>query len=87
MEWLTNPIPTILVMFSLIASVAILSGLGVHAQSYTATYLPSTAPDHTENGQLGTNKCGTDSAQTSMCQNSYCGCSANFLHLQSSQIF
>ncbi|KAF5346397.1 hypothetical protein D9758_012759 [Tetrapyrgos nigripes] len=42
----------------------------VHAQ-YSATYLPSNAPPTTEKGQTGTNKCGTDSSQTSMCQNAY----------------
>ncbi|KAK0196345.1 hypothetical protein F5146DRAFT_920784 [Armillaria mellea] len=38
---------------------------------YTATYLPDTAPDTTEQGQTGTNKCGTTSSQDSMCQNVY----------------
>ncbi|PBK60254.1 hypothetical protein ARMSODRAFT_898286 [Armillaria solidipes] len=38
---------------------------------YTATYLPDTAPDTTEQGQSGTNKCGTTSSQDSMCQNVY----------------
>ncbi|KII86992.1 hypothetical protein PLICRDRAFT_55877 [Plicaturopsis crispa FD-325 SS-3] len=41
------------------------------AQSYTATYLPSNAPDHSEQGQSGTNRCGTTSSQTSNCQNAY----------------
>ncbi|KAK0218515.1 hypothetical protein EDD85DRAFT_781045 [Armillaria nabsnona] len=38
---------------------------------YSATYLPDTAPDTSEQGQTGTNKCGTTSSQTSMCQNVY----------------
>ncbi|KAF5370542.1 hypothetical protein D9757_010127 [Collybiopsis confluens] len=38
---------------------------------YSATYLPSNAPPTTEKGQTGTNKCGTGSNQTSMCQNAY----------------
>ncbi|KAF9021810.1 hypothetical protein BDZ89DRAFT_1071110, partial [Hymenopellis radicata] len=38
---------------------------------YSATYLPDTAPETTEEGQTGTNKCGTASSQTSMCQNAY----------------
>jgi hypothetical protein len=59
-------------MFSLLTSVVVLSAsLGVSAQQYSATYLPSTAPDHTEEGQYGTNKCGGGSNQTSLCQNSY----------------
>ncbi|KAI0090362.1 hypothetical protein BDY19DRAFT_939852 [Irpex rosettiformis] len=43
----------------------------VSAQTYSATYLPNTAPKTTEQGQSGTNQCGTDSSQTSMCQNVY----------------
>ncbi|KAK0491692.1 hypothetical protein EDD18DRAFT_1311055 [Armillaria luteobubalina] len=38
---------------------------------YSATYLPDTAPDTSEQGQSGTNKCGTTSSQDSMCQNVY----------------
>lgn len=45
--------------------------LVTRAQTYSATYLPSNAPDTTEEGQSGTNKCGTDSNQTSNCQNAY----------------
>ncbi|KAI0941975.1 hypothetical protein AcW1_009686 [Taiwanofungus camphoratus] len=41
------------------------------AQTYTATYLPSNAPDHTQQGQAGTNQCGTQSSQDSLCQNAY----------------
>ncbi|KAJ7283287.1 hypothetical protein C8J57DRAFT_1292048 [Mycena rebaudengoi] len=44
--------------------------LNANAQ-YSATYLPENAPDKTENGQTGTNRCGTALNQTSMCQNAY----------------
>jgi hypothetical protein len=40
---------------------------------YSATYLPSNAPDKTQNGQAGTNQCGTALNQTSECQNAYSG--------------
>ncbi|KAI0728470.1 hypothetical protein C8Q72DRAFT_370394 [Fomitopsis betulina] len=43
----------------------------VHGQTYSATYLPSNAPDHTQDGQYGTNQCGTQSGQDSLCQNAY----------------
>jgi hypothetical protein len=59
-------------MFSLVLPLVFHLGLiGVHAQTYTATYLPSNAPAQSENGQAGTNQCGTGSNQTSQCQNSY----------------
>ncbi|CUA77129.1 hypothetical protein RSOLAG22IIIB_06520 [Rhizoctonia solani] len=38
---------------------------------YTATYLPNNVPAHTEEGQIGTNHCGTGNSQTSLCQNLY----------------
>ncbi|KAF8633171.1 hypothetical protein AX17_004672 [Amanita inopinata Kibby_2008] len=38
---------------------------------YSATYLPSNAPNHSEQGQQGTNQCGTGLNQTSECQNAY----------------
>lgn len=41
------------------------------AQTYSATYLPSTAPKTTEQGQTGTNQCGTGNSQNSTCQNLY----------------
>ncbi|TFY68109.1 hypothetical protein EVJ58_g1204 [Rhodofomes roseus] len=40
-------------------------------QTYSATYLPSNAPDHTQDGQYGTNQCGIQSSQNSLCQNAY----------------
>ncbi|KAI9441681.1 hypothetical protein H4582DRAFT_1403060 [Lactarius indigo] len=45
--------------------------VSVRAQTYSATYLPSNAPNHSEQGQSGTNQCGTGSNQTSQCQNAY----------------
>ena len=54
-------------LFSLVFLSALLSA---HAQ-YTATYSPANLPDQTENGQTGTNKCGTVSSQNSTCQNVY----------------
>ncbi|KZP24975.1 hypothetical protein FIBSPDRAFT_856339 [Athelia psychrophila] len=51
--------------------VALSLGFAAHAQHYTATYLPSNAPTHSEKGQYGTNKCGTAANQTSNCQNAY----------------
>lgn len=41
------------------------------AQTYSATYLPTNAPKTTEQGQSGTNQCGTGHDQNSMCQNAY----------------
>ncbi|KAJ9124152.1 hypothetical protein QFC22_000949 [Naganishia vaughanmartiniae] len=38
---------------------------------YTATYYPDNLPKTTEDGQAGTNQCGTGSSQDSMCQNAY----------------
>ena len=38
---------------------------------YTATYTPGSLPDHSQEGQSGTNNCGTTASQTSMCQNAY----------------
>lgn len=41
------------------------------AQTYSATYLPSNAPNQTEVGQTGTNQCGSGNNQNSTCQNVY----------------
>jgi hypothetical protein len=38
---------------------------------YTATYDASNLPQSSEQGQYGTNACGTTSSQTSNCQNAY----------------
>lgn len=45
--------------------------LAAYAQTYSATYEPDTAPATTEEGQSGTNKCGSTNSQDSMCQNVY----------------
>ena len=45
--------------------------ISVRAQTYSATYLPSNTPNQSEQGQTGTNQCGTGSNQTSQCQNAY----------------
>ena len=55
--------------FASLLSLALASG--ALAQTYSATYLPSNAPKTTEEGQSGTNQCGTGSDQNSMCQNLY----------------
>ena len=52
--------------------VVLFACVSVHAQTYSATYLPSNAPAQSEQGQAGTNQCGTTANQTSMCQNVYC---------------
>ncbi|KAM5543465.1 hypothetical protein V8D89_002716 [Ganoderma adspersum] len=43
----------------------------VLAQTYSATYTPQDAPNKSEQGQSGTNQCGTGNDQNSMCQNVY----------------
>ena len=48
---------------------------------YSATYLPSNAPPTTEQGQVGTNQCGTALNQTSMCQNAYSERAMYHIHL------
>ncbi|KAF8814669.1 hypothetical protein BYT27DRAFT_7205623 [Phlegmacium glaucopus] len=53
-----------LILFSFLVS------RSINAQ-YSATYLPSNVPPTTENGQTGTNQCGTAANQTSNCQNAY----------------
>ncbi|KAF4618516.1 hypothetical protein D9613_010017 [Agrocybe pediades] len=54
----------------LISSFALLLARSSSAQ-YSATYLPSNVPAKTEQGQTGTNQCGTSLDQNSMCQNAY----------------
>jgi len=51
--------------------VVLLARVGVHAQTYSATFLPTNAPAQTQQGQTGTNQCGTTANQTSICQNAY----------------
>ena len=71
-------------------SVVVLSlGLVVYGQTYSATYLPSNAPAQSEQGQSGTNQCGTGFNQTSLCQNAYSEW-YNFLvmsHLAAEQLY
>ncbi|KAI0291096.1 hypothetical protein BC826DRAFT_955865 [Russula brevipes] len=43
----------------------------VRAQTYTTTYQASSLPVQSEQGQTGTNQCGTGYNQTSLCQNVY----------------
>lgn len=45
--------------------------LGGTGAQYSATYLPSNAPDQSEAGQAGTNHCVNAVNQTSNCQNAY----------------
>jgi hypothetical protein len=61
--------PTMFTWAVLVLSLALTTG--ILAQTYTATYLPDTAPAQTEQGQAGTNRCGTGANQTSSCQNVY----------------
>ncbi|KAJ3486212.1 hypothetical protein NLI96_g4398 [Meripilus lineatus] len=50
----------------------VLLSLSIFAQAqYTATYLPNNAPKQSQQGQQGTNQCGTGSSQNSTCQNAY----------------
>lgn len=66
-------------MFSAVLPLVLHFGLvSVHAQTYTATYLPSNAPAKSEEGQSGTNQCGTTSNQTSQCQNAYINSLSDF---------
>ncbi|WVW81442.1 hypothetical protein I302_103436 [Kwoniella bestiolae CBS 10118] len=55
-------------MFSLITLLPLLPLLSVSAQ-YTATYQVGSLPEISEEGQSGTNACGTTSSPTSGCQN------------------
>jgi len=53
------------------ALLAIIAGFVTVNAQYTATYDPNNLPPTTEQGQTGTNECGTGSNQTSQCQNLY----------------
>lgn len=55
-------------MLSLLATLV----LPLVSAQYTATYVPTNLPDKSEQpGQIGTNNCGTESNQSSLCQNVY----------------
>ncbi|KAI0337212.1 hypothetical protein BDW22DRAFT_1433510 [Trametopsis cervina] len=43
----------------------------IHAQTYSVTYTPDNIPKKTQEGQTGTNQCGSGSSQDSSCQNAY----------------
>jgi hypothetical protein len=58
----------------------------VHAQVYSATYLPSDSPAQSEQGQTGTNQCRTGSNQTSLCQNAYCDRSVHFERVENPMV-
>ncbi|KAI0641490.1 hypothetical protein C8Q79DRAFT_314300 [Trametes meyenii] len=58
-------------MFRFASLLSLTLASGALAQTYSATYLPSTAPKTTEQGQSGTNQCGDGHDQNSMCQNAY----------------
>ena len=51
------------------------------AQTYSATYLPTNAPDKSEQGQSGTNKCGTGNSQNSTCQNVFGASLLSHVHI------
>ncbi|TFK92500.1 hypothetical protein K466DRAFT_573021 [Polyporus arcularius HHB13444] len=58
-------------MFRFASLVSLALASSAFAQTYSATYLPSNVPKTTEEGQSGTNQCGTGNDQNSMCQNLY----------------
>lgn len=64
------PLITLLRMYLTVLAALALPVLA-RAQTYSATYLPSNAPAKSEQGQTGTNQCGSGSSQSSMCQNVY----------------
>ncbi|KAJ7062864.1 hypothetical protein C8F01DRAFT_105927 [Mycena amicta] len=65
------PPPTTMLAALSLFSLSLSLSARAAAPTYSATYLPSNLPDHTEEGQAGTNKCGTAANQTSQCQNTY----------------
>ncbi|KAF9269628.1 hypothetical protein L218DRAFT_953253 [Marasmius fiardii PR-910] len=59
-------------MISPSSALFLLSSFALNAAAqYSATYTPGKLPDKTEEGQTGTNNCGTKGSQDSMCQNAY----------------
>ncbi|CAE6443763.1 unnamed protein product [Rhizoctonia solani] len=64
-----------MIAFPLLASAVMVSSV---AGQYTATYDPASLPDKTEADQSGTNKCGTENSQDSMCQNVYVNSASDF---------
>ncbi|KIM30114.1 hypothetical protein M408DRAFT_328507 [Serendipita vermifera MAFF 305830] len=59
-------------------SLALLVALTFVNGQYTATYDPNNLPGTTEQGQTGTNACGTGNNQTSQCQNLYVNSAEDF---------
>lgn len=53
--------------FGISIALAATSASASHLASYVAS--ASGLPEQTEKGQFGTNKCGTESSESSMCQN------------------
>jgi hypothetical protein len=51
--------------------IPVLSLLAFTSAQYTATYSVGDLPNSSEEGQYGTNACGTASSQDSKCQNAY----------------
>ncbi|CAE6456622.1 unnamed protein product [Rhizoctonia solani] len=64
-----------MIAFPLLVSAVMVSSV---AGQYTATYDPANLPDKTEADQSGTNKCGTENSQDSMCQNVYVNSASDF---------
>ncbi|CAE6400064.1 hypothetical protein RSOLAG22IIIB_01979 [Rhizoctonia solani] len=64
-----------MVAFPLLVSAVFVSSV---AGQYTATYDPANLPDKSEAEQSGTNKCGTENSQDSMCQNVYVNSASDF---------
>ncbi|KAJ7895989.1 hypothetical protein B0H14DRAFT_3619120 [Mycena olivaceomarginata] len=56
---------------AVLTTLSLLSAANAATPTYSATYLPSNIPEHTEEGQTGTNQCGTALNQTSACQTAY----------------
>jgi len=50
---------------------SLLLSLALCSSTLAQTYLPGNAPAKTQQGQTGTNQCGTGNNQTSQCQNAY----------------
>ncbi|KAJ7229121.1 hypothetical protein GGX14DRAFT_488077, partial [Mycena pura] len=58
-------------MLSALFSLSLILAVNAARPTYSATYLPSNVPARTEQGQAGTNRCGTALNQSSLCQDAY----------------
>ena len=65
-----SPIPSLLEMLYTTSIVFALISWA-YGQTYSATYAPSDLPQTSEQGQSGTNQCGSTNSQNSSCQNVY----------------